>query len=96
MMTYIKLSGIVRMCEEAFAILVMESNWNWWIYFVKKEIIENKALSSEKYSNDEQCKESSRGSLIGSLTDDNSYDSIPDLLYQNNISKGKTKKVLAD
>ena len=61
----------------------------------KKEIIENKILSSVRLLNDEPCDESYIGSSIGSLTDDNSYDSIPDLLYQNNFSKGKTKKVLA-
>ena len=36
MMTYTKLSGVVTMCEEAFAILVLESNLNRWIYFAKK------------------------------------------------------------
>ena len=36
MMTYTKLSGVVTMFEEAFAILVMESNLNQWIYFAKK------------------------------------------------------------
>ena len=47
MTTYTKLSGVVTMFEEAFAILVMESNLNRWIYFAKKEIIENKTLSLE-------------------------------------------------
>ena len=33
------------------------------------------------------------GSSIKSLTDNSSYDSIPEVLYQNNISKGKGKKI---
>ena len=36
MMTYTKLSEVVTMCEEAFAILVIESNLNRWIYLAKK------------------------------------------------------------
>ena len=96
MMTYTKLSEVVTMCEEAFAILVMESNLNRWMYLAKKEIIENKTLSSSvRQPNDEQCDESHIGSLIESLTDDSSYDSIPEVLYQNNISKGKGKKIIA-
>ena len=95
MMTYTKLSGVVTMCEEAFAILVLESNLNRWIYFAKKEIIENKTLSLEQIPNEETINDSQIGSSSGSLTDDNSYESIPDLLYQNNVSNGKGKKLIA-
>ena len=91
--TYSKLSDVINMFVEAFAILVLESNLNWWIYLVKKEIIENKTLSlSVRLQNDELYDESHIGSSIKSLTDSNSYDSIPEVLYQENISKGKTKK----
>ena len=63
MITYTKLSEVVTMCEEAFAILVMESNLNRWIYLAKKEIIENKTLSSSvRIPNDELCDESHIGS----------------------------------
>ena len=66
------------------------------MYLAKKEIIENKTLSSSvRLPNDEQCDESHIGSSIKSLTDNSSYDSIPEVLYQNNISKGKGKKIIA-
>ena len=66
------------------------------MYLAKKEIIENKTLSSSvRLPNDEQCNETYIGSSIESLTDDSSYDSIPEVLYQNNISKGKGKKIIA-
>ena len=64
------------------------------MYLAKKEIIENKTLSSSvRQPNDERCDESHIGSSIKSLTDDSSYDSIPEVLYQNNISKGKGKRL---
>ena len=93
MMTYSKLSNVVNMFEESFAILVLESNFNQWIYLAKKEIIENKILLlSVRLLNDELCNKSYIGSSIESLTDNESYDSISEVLYQKNITKGKTKK----
>ena len=63
--TYSKLSNIIYMFEEAFDILVLESNLNQWIYLAKKEIIENKTLSSSvRLPNDELCDKSHIGSLI--------------------------------
>ena len=64
------------------------------MYLEKKKIIENKKISLEGITNDELCNESHISSLIRSFIDDNSYDSIPDILHQNNISKGKTKNVI--
>ena len=78
--TYIKLSSLVTMFEEAFAILVMKNSLNWLIYFVKKDIIENKILSLEQLLNDKLCNESPINLLIKSLTNNNSFDSIPEIL----------------
>ena len=38
-MIYTKLSGVVTMFEEAFAILVIESNLIQWIYCAKKRLL---------------------------------------------------------
>ena len=94
MMTYTKLSEVVTMCEEAFAILVIESNLYQWIYLAKREIIENKILSSlVRLPNDELCDESHIGSSINSLTDDNSYNYIPEVLYKENICLWMQEKI---
>ena len=50
-------------------------------------------LSSVRLPNDKLCDKSHIGLSIKSLTDNSSYDSIPKVLYQSNISKGKGKRL---
>ena len=90
-MTYLKLNDVVTMFKEAFITLVIESNLNWLIYLEKKENIEKKTLLSVRLPNNEICNKIYKDSLIESLIGDNSYDYIPDVLYQDNISKSISK-----
>ena len=89
--TFKELSVSETIFEEAFAILLLENNFDQWLYFSEKVIVKNKVLEEDK--NNTQYDESDIVSSIVSLTDNNNYNYILDLLHQQNDIREKTKSI---
>ena len=92
-MVYEKFSDAVTVFEEAFAVLVLENNFQRWVYSAKKKIRDKKDVDSEVSNGEESGNSSS-----GNNTDDSDKDvveKIPDVLYQKKIKKRKDKRETA-
>ena len=93
-MVYEKFSDAVTVFEEAFAVLVLENNFQRWIYSAKKKIREMKDDDSEVSNGGE----SGVSLSSGDNTDDSEKavaEKIPDVLYQKKIKKRKDKRETA-
>lgn len=92
-MVYEKFGDAVMVFEEAFAVLVLENNFQRWVYSAKKKIRDKKDVDSEVSNGEESGNSSS-----GNNTDDSDKDvveKIPDVLYQKKIKKRKDKRETA-
>ena len=86
-------------CEEAFAVLVLENNFERWIYFAEKTLKEqNEMVDEDNDDNDDNDSGSSNGdenSEISNNDSEHTVISIPDVLYQQKIKQRKDKRETA-
>ena len=98
-MAYEKFSDAVTIFEEAFAVLVLENNFERWIYFAEKTLKEqNEMVDEDNDDNDDNDSGSSNGdenSEISNNDSEHTVISIPDVLYQQKIKQRKDKRETA-
>ena len=91
-MVYEKFSDAITVFEEAFAVLVLENNFQRWVYFAEKR------LGEDKDDNSEVCNGGESGASYSDDSNDDSkktVEKIPDVLYQQKIKKRKDKRETA-
>ena len=86
-MTYEKLSDATTIFEEAFAALVMENNFDRWVYFAEQNL---KKIDVTNANSDDGSQ--SVTSIANSESDDSNEEQLPRVLYQLNIKKSKDNR----
>ena len=87
-----RLSNVINIGEEAFAVLLFENNFKRWVYMAKRQINETETERRRLAKEGEQAERQSSGGD----RDSQSYDeNIPDVLYQQNIKMRKDKRLTA-
>ena len=86
-MTYEKLSDATTIFEEAFAALVMENNFDRWVYFAEQNL---KKIGVTNANSDDGSQ--SVTSIANSESDDSNKEQLPRVLYQLNIKKSKDNR----
>lgn len=86
-MTYEKLSDATTIFEEAFAALVMENNFDRWVYFAEQNL---KKIGVTNANSDDGSQ--SVTSIANSESDDSNEEQLPRVLYQLNIKKSKDNR----
>ena len=79
-----KLSDTVTVFEEAFAILVLENNFDRWVYMVEEEMKQNSCESTVREEDEETI-----------ISNKNNFVNIPDVLYQKNVKVRKDNRQTA-
>lgn len=92
-MVYEKFSDAITVFEEAFAVLVLENNFERWVYFAEKKLRKNKDDNSDITNGDESG--ISYSDDTSHDDSDNTVEKIPDVLYQQKIKKRKDKRETA-
>ena len=79
-----KLSDTVTVFEEAFGILVLENNFDRWVYMVEEEMKQNSCESTVTEEDEDTI-----------ISNDNNFGNIPDVLYQKNVKVRKDNRQTA-
>ena len=87
-MTYEKFSDAVTIFEEAFALLILENNFDRWIYMAKKQM-KNETSTNVNGSDCDgtSTSDGSRDELDGIIDEEK----VPDVLYQVKVRQRKDK-----
>ena len=86
-MMYERLSDATTIFEEAFAALVIENNFDRWVYFAEQKL---KEIDVTNANSDDGSQ--SVTLITNSASDDSNDEQLPKVLYQINIKKSKDNR----